>query len=303
LGGKKIIGEIKKMKIGLVDVDGHNFPNLALMKISAYHKSIGDSVEWVTIGRYDKTYMSKVFTFTPDYELGFSEYGEIIKGGTGYMNFIDLPPEIDKMSPDYTLYPNTESAYGFLTRGCIRNCPWCIVPKKEGMLRPYMDIEEFLQDKKSAILMDNNVLAHEYGLSQIEKIVRLRIKIDFNQGLDARIIAENEHIAELLGRVKWLKQLRMACDTKYQMPYIEKATYLLRKHGCKPQSYFIYVLVKDIDDALERVEFLRQLKLTPFAQPYLDFETGKTTKELKRFARWVNHKAIFNTVSFENYKA
>lgn len=290
-------------KIALIDVDGHNFPNLALMKISAYHKSIGNSVEWAGIGNYDQTYMSKVFTFTPDYQLGFSNYGEIIKGGTGHKTNIELPKHIDVMAPDYELYPNLNSAYGFLTRGCPRKCAWCIVPKKEGDIYAYMDIDEFLKDKKSAILLDNNVLAHDHGLQQIEKIVKLGIRIDFNQGLDARIIAENIEIAKLLGKVKWLKPLRMACDTNSQMPYLEKATELLRKYDCKPQKYFVYVLVREIKDALERVEFLRRLKLDPFAQPYIDFETGKTTKELRRFARWVNHKAIFNTVPYAQYRS
>jgi hypothetical protein len=281
-------------RIALIDVDGHNFPNLALMKISAYHKSIGNSVEWAGIGTYDITYMSKVFTFSPDYQNGFSTYGEIIKGGSGYKTDNVLPKHIDMMMPDYELYPNITSAYGFLTRGCPRKCSWCIVPKKEGDIYAYMDIEDFLKDKKSAILMDNNVLAHEHGLTQIEKIIRLGIKIDFNQGLDARIIAENIEIAKLLGKVKWLKPLRMACDTSSQMPYLQKATELLRKYDCKPQRYFVYVLVKDIADALVRVELLRRLNLSPFAQPYIDFETGKTTKELRRFARWVTTFRVYD---------
>lgn len=288
------------MKIGLIDVDGHNFPNLALMKISAYHKSIGDLVEWVTIGDYNKTYMSKVFTFSQDITFGLSNYGEIIKGGTGYNNIV-LPDFIDSMCPDYSIYPKFKEAYGFLTRGCPNKCDWCIVPKKEGNIKPYSDIEDFLDSRKSVVLMDNNVLASEHGLRQIEKITRLKIKIDFNQGLDARIIAKNEHIAELLGKVRWLKPLRMACDTVSQMPYIEKATELLRKHNVTPKRYFIYVLVKEIEDAMKRVEFLDKLGLDPFAQPYRNFINNKVDKELNRFARWVNHKAIFRSVEFKNY--
>ena len=287
------------MKIGLISVDGHNFPNLALMKLSAYHKKMGDDVSWVTIGNYDRTYMSKVFTFTPDHEKGFSDYGEVIKGGTGYGYGI-LPPEVEAMCPDYSIYPMFKEAFGFLTRGCPNKCSWCFVPKKEGNIRPYADIEEFLDGRKAAILMDNNVLAHEHGLSQIEKIIRLKIKVDFNQGLDARLITDE--IAQLLSRVRWYRPIRMACDTRSQMPYIETAVKLLRKHGAKPSAYFVYVLVKDIPDALERVEFLRELGCDPFAQPYIDF-SGKVsvTKEQKRFARWVNHKAIFKSVLYENY--
>lgn len=225
------------MKIGLIDVDGHNFPNLALMKISAYHKSIGDMVEWATMGNYDRTYMSKIFTFTKDKDPELGSYGEIIKGGTGYNITNYLPYDMDRMYPDYSIYPQFKEAYGFLTRGCPNHCSWCIVPKKEGDIKPYMDIEEFLYGRKAAILMDNNVLASEYGLIQIEKIIRLGIKVDFNQGLDACLI-DNEK-AQLLSKVKWYKPLRLACDSEAQIPHIRRATWLLRKHGATPSRYFV----------------------------------------------------------------
>jgi len=289
------------MNIGLIDVDGKHFPNLALMKISAYHKQLGDQVSFASLGYYDKLYYSKVFTFTPDYTDSFASSDCIIKGGTGYKNFDTLAKEIEHILPDYTLY-NCNSAYGFLTRGCIRKCPWCIVPEKEGSLKPNADIKEFLGNMKSAILLDNNVLASEWGLSQIEKIVDLKIKIDFNQGLDARIIASNPDIAKLLAKCKWLKPLRMACDTKAQMDSIEKATNLLRQYGCTPKKYFIYCLVQDIEDAHERVLFLKSLNLSPFCQPFINFEDGKTELQQRRFARWVNMKAIFNTVEWKDYK-
>jgi len=288
-------------KIGLIDADGKNYPNIALMKISAYHKSIGDQVSWVSIGEYDYTYISKVFTFSHDFIKGLSNYGKIIKGGTGY-NYDTLPNYIDTLCPDYSIYPQYKEAYGFLTRGCPKKCSWCIVPKKEGDICAYADIENFLNGRKIAVLMDNNVLAHEHGLKQIEKLSKLGIKVDFNQGLDAEIIAKNESIAKLLSTIKWYKPLRMACDTKKQMKYIEKATELLRKYNTRPTNYFVYVLVKDIEDALIRVEFLRKLKLDPFAMPYRDFITNTPpNRKQKDFARWVNHKAIFATISFDQY--
>lgn len=286
----------------MIDIDGHNFPNLALMKISAYHKSISDSVEWATIGSYDRTYMSKVFTFSQDYELGLLNYGEVVKGGTGYGMMEVLPDYIDKLCPDYSIYPKFNQAYGFLTRGCPNHCTWCIVPEKEGNIRPYADIEEFLAGRKEVVLMDNNVLAHEHGLQQIEKIIRLGIRIDFNQGLDARIIAKDREVAKLLSKVKWISSLRMACDTKSQIPYIDKAISNLNDFGFKNYKVFVYVLVKDIQDAMEIVMFLKEKGCDPFAQPYRDFVMNKQpTREQKRFARWVNRKAIFKSVKFENY--
>ena len=289
-------------KIGLIDIDGHNFPNLALMKLSAFHKQKGDNVEFVTIGDYDKTYMSKVFTFSPEFINGFGNYGEVVRGGTGFNRTNTLTDEIEHIMPDYSLY-KTDKAYGFLTRGCPNKCQWCIVPKKEGLIKGNADITEFWNGQKEAVLLDNNVLASDFGLKQIEKIIDLGIKIDFNQGLDARLIADNEDIAKLLSRVKWSKPLRMACDQKSQMKHIEKATKLLRKYNTTPKNYFIYLLVKDIEDAYERALFLKDLKLDPFAQPYRDFESNiLPTKEQKMFARWVNHKAIFKTIDWKDYK-
>lgn len=288
------------MRIGLLDIDGHNFPNLALMKISSFHKSLMDTVEWINFfSEYDKVYMSKVFTFTPDNGFIINST-EVIKGGTGYDCTIKLPDNIDKLKCDYSIYPNTEHAYGFLTRGCPNNCSWCVVPRKEGGIKPYADIYDILQGRKSAILMDNNVLASDWGIKQIDKISKSSIKIDFNQGFDARLI--DEPMARLLARVRWLSPLRMACDTQSQIPHIEKAVRLLREYNATPKNYFVYVLVKDIEDAMVRVEFLRKLKCDPFAQPYIDFSgKNKVTKEQRQFARWVNHKAIFKSVKYADY--
>jgi hypothetical protein len=292
---------VGKKKIGLIDVDGHNFPNIALMKLSAFHKLKGDEVEFATIGNYDKTYMSKIFTFTNDYLPSFGDLGEIIKGGTAYNND-KLPDEIEHMMPDYSLY-KTDKAYGFLTRGCPNKCTWCIVPKKEGKICINADITEFWNGQKEAVLLDNNVLAHKHGLEQIEKIIDLGIKVDFNQGLDARLIANNKDIANLLSRVKWSRYLRMACDTKSQMPFIEQALQNLNEFGFKNYRVFVYLLVKDIEDAHERAVFLKDKGCAPFAQPYRDFDNNiEPTKEQKRFARWVNHKAIFKTVQFSEYR-
>lgn len=290
------------MKIGLIDIDGHNFPNLALMKLSAYHKAKGDKVEFYSIfgGEYDIVYRSKVFTYTNDYQY-YINSKEIISGGTGYNYSVKLPFEVEHFMPDYSLYNETK-AYGFLTRGCPNNCSWCIVPQKEGKLVKNSDINEFWNGQKEVILLDNNVLASEHGLKQIEKIIDLKVKIDFNQGLDARIIADSKSIAELLSKVKWIRYIRLACDHKNQIPFIEKALENLNLYGIKNYKIFVYMLVKEIDDALLRARFLKNKGCSPFAQPYRNFETKKEpAKELKNLARWVNHKAIFQSVDFLDY--
>jgi len=288
------------MKIGLLDVDGHNFPSLALMKISSFYKKKGCDIEFARIEQeYDLLYKSKIFTFTLD-NSELYKTKEVILGGTGYNIHTKLPNEIDCMFPDYSLY-NCEHAYGFLTRGCPNKCSWCVVPEKEGNIKPYADIQDFIGDYKSAILMDNNVLASEYGIKQIEKIVSLGIKIDFNQGLDAKLI--DDSIAKLLSKVKWLKPLRLACDTPQSFEALHKAVEILRWRNVTPRRYFVYTLVKDPKEAMERVKKIKGIYCEPFCQPYRDFENKQEpTKEQKRFSRWVNITSVFNSVWWEDYK-
>lgn len=290
------------MKTGLIDVDGHNFPNLALMKIAGYHKQQGDNVEWVNhLEQYDKVYQSKVFTFTPDVKTvkTIVQAGEIIKGGTGYKMYDDL--FCDNVEPDYSVYPQYPHAYGFLTRGCVRHCPWCIVPKKEGNIRPYRDIETVLQDRKTAILMDNNVLASNHGLQQLEKIIDLKCKVDFNQGLDSRLVTDE--IAKLLSKIKWIRFIRFACDTIPAVEPLLKAIEKLNKYGIKNYRIFVYVLVKDVADANKRCKILKKLGVNPFAQIYRDFDNNiPPTDEQKHFAWYVNQKAVFNATEWEAYR-
>lgn len=284
------------MKIGLHDSDYTGYPNLALMKLSAWHKKQGDIVSFFTpLEEYEKIYSSKVFTWSKDCYLPSTA----ITGGTGYKNYHGLPDYIEHICPDYSLY-DIDYSMGFLTRGCPNSCTWCIVPRKEGNIKPHADIEEFAQHKK-IVLMDNNILACNYGIKQIEKIIRLGLKVDFNQGLDAKLV--DESIARLLSKIKWLHPLRLACDSESQIEAIQKAVTLLRWHNVSPRRYFVYILVRDIKDALERVRFLKAFDLDPFAQPYRDYDNQvAVTQDQKDFARWVNHKAIFKSVPWEEYK-
>jgi len=285
------------LKIGLHDADNTKYPNLALMKISAWHKAKGDNVLFcvpIMSKCFDRVYSSKVFTFTSETLL----QGNVQKGGTGYLLFDKLSDEIEHICPDYSLY-NIDYSMGFLTRGCPNHCGWCIVNKKEGNIFANADIDEFLRHKK-VVLMDNNVLASDHGIEQIEKIANLNVKVDFNQGLDARLI--DDSIARRLSKLKWLHPLRLACDCQSQMPIIQKAVTLLRWHNTTPSRYFVYCLIEDVDEALERVRFLKGLYLDPFAQPYIDFQNKIIpTKRQKDFARWVNHKAIFKSVEWKDY--
>lgn len=286
------------MRIGLHDSDNTGFPNLALMKLSAYLRKEGHQTEVYSTGKkYDRVYSAKVFSFTAQCEHLPTD---CIKGGTGYGDYsVVLPSKVEHILPDYSLY-GADFSLGFITRGCPNKCSWCIVPNKEGVIRSHSDVSEFIAHK-DVVLMDNNVLAIDHGIDQIRKLIKLGVRVDFNQGIDARRVDAN--IARLLSQLKWLHPVRFACDTLSQMESVQKAVTLLRWNNCTPRRYFVYVLVKDIDDAIERIQFLKGLDLDPFAQPYRDFSTNvEPTQEQKDLARWCNHKAIFKTVSWEEYK-
>ena len=251
------------MKIGLHDAEkeylkNKSFPNYALMKISAWHKARGDTVEWWNpLYRYDRVYSSKVFDFTP-----VNPYlpEDVIRGGTGYR---DIPmdkmllPEIDDAFPDYSIYPDCDYAIGYITRGCPNNCRWCIVPKKEGGIKAYRTWEKLVrQDTDKLVLMDNNILACEYGIEQLESMIGSKYRIDLNQGMDARLVTE--HVADILSRLSWIRFIRFSCDQKSQIQSVKNAIELLKSKGVKPDRIFIYILVTaDVQDAADRVESLK----------------------------------------------
>ena len=295
------------MNIGLIDVDSHGFPNLALMKLSAWHKLQGDIVEWYNpFDHYDKVYMAKVFNFTEDYRQWITNTHQIEKGGTGYDLSKILPIDIDRVIPDYDLYNiDKKLAYGFLTRGCPNKCKWCIVPQKEGKMTPYMDIEEVaVNGRKNIILMDNNVLASDYGLQQIEKIVRLGLRVDFNQGLDARLVTDD--IAKLLAKVKWIKRIRFGCDTPGQIAECERATALIDKYNYKGGYFFYCILLNDFKEAFTRVNHWRMKggRFLPHCQPYRDLNNPHQIipQWQKDLAGWTNKKWVFRSCEFKDFE-
>ena len=221
-------------------------------------------------------------------------------GERGIRIILRSPPHIESIFPDYSIYPHVDYAIGFLTRGCIRNCPWCIVPKKEGKIRPNQTWEQIKrQDSNRIVFMDNNVLASDWGIEQIEKLGQVKVYVDFNQGLDARLITPE--IAKLLGKLHWIRFLRLACDTSAMLPVIERAVGYLKEAGVKEHRLWAYALVQDVEEAHKRILALDRMGVTPFAQPYIDFDGGEPTPEQKYLARWCNNKTVFKTVAFEDY--
>ena len=223
------------MKIGLIDVDSHNFPNLPLMKLSAYHKKKGDSVEWydpLFTGHCDIVYCSKIFSFTRDYEY-FIDAEKVLKGGSGYCIELingkevynkqkdhNLPYEIEHIYPDYSIYPQycKETAYGRLTLGCPRQCSFCHTGVKDGTCsKKVADLSEFWNGQKNIVLLDQNILSCEDWKNLLQQLIDSKAYIDFNGGLDIRMMTEEKAI--MLNKIK-VKQWHFAWDRYEDKKYI-----------------------------------------------------------------------------------
>ena len=295
------------MRIAIHDAEKEHlkhktFPNYALMKISAYHKSIGDTVEWWNpFEEYDRVYSSKVMDFTP-----VNEYlpPNTIKGGTGYGIYENLPPEIDSMFPDYSIYPECDYAIGFITRGCPNKCSWCYVPKKEGNIKPYRKWQELVRtDSDKLVLMDNNILACDYGVEQLRELSKTDYKIDLNQGMDIRLV--NDEICAILKDIKWLKYIRFSCDSKVQLPFFDKAVKLFDKHKISKSKIFIYLLVrKDILEAEERLKALCGIykHFNIYAQPERNEPKGIIPDKMQlEFAQRYVYGRCYKSETWEDY--
>ena len=300
------------MKIGLIDVDGHRFPNLPLMKLSAHHKINGDVVEWYNPliawkYPYDKVYMSKVFTFTPDY-LHPVNAQEIIRGGTGYFypdGGQSLPPEIEHIYPDYSLYPTwtKDTAYGFLTRGCPRGCGFCIVGDKEGRRsRKVANLSEFWHGQKNIVLLDPNTIACPEWEDILQQLIDSDAWVDFSQGVDIRFMTDKK--AEMIKRIK-VKNIHFAWD-KYEDKdkIIPQLKMFKEQTGWDKRKMTVYVLTNfdtTIEQDLERIYTIRDLGFWPYVMIY-DKQTTKPSDDVRKIQRWVNMRAIFESVErFEDY--
>lgn len=297
------------MQIGLHDAEmehikGKIFPNYALMKISAWHKAQGDNVEWWNpLKRYNHIFSSKVFDFTPE-----NPYlpENTIRGGTGYADVPleqTLSPLIDEMFPDYSIYPACDYAIGYITRGCPNNCRWCVVPSKEGEIKPYRSWRELVRsDSKKLVLMDNNILASDFGIAQLESLVGSGYAIDLNQGMDARLV--DERVAKILAGLKWIKYIRFSCDQQAQIEPIVRTAELLAKYGVKPYRLFIYLLVTaDIEDAARRVEALKRLgNITIYAQAERNERQGIVPNKMQlEFAQRYVYSGRYRLESWAQY--
>lgn len=306
------------MRIGLIDVDGHNFPNLALMRLSAYHKSLGDTVEWwqTDFIYYDKVYMSKIFSDAYSQEPQTPiNCGEVIKGGTGYaIKLLDgkeyfdksvhknLPPEIERMFPDYSIYPEFDFAVSMTSRGCPRGCSFCHVAAKEGRCAVKVaDVSDFWNGQPEIRVLDPNITA----LKETDKRVLMRqyretgAVIDFTQGLDIRLLNEND-VDDLNGMR--LRTIHFAWDNPLD-ELESKFKAFANRFRRKSNIAMVYCLVNfnsTMEQNLYRIYTLRDLGYDPYVMIY---NKPSAPKEIRALQRWCNNKLIFKSCKrFEEYK-
>ena len=288
------------MNIGLIDIDGHNFPNFALMKLSAWHNDRGDNVEWADAmfgGGYDRIYKSKIFTFTPDDNTPWN--CEEVCGGTGYDIKSRLPEEVEKSAAmDYSLYPQYDFSIQFFSRGCIRQCPFCLVHDKEGGIHPVEPVELNPRGKHIEVL-DNNFFANPEWKFAVDYLLRAKQKVNLH-GVDVRIM--NEEQAYWLNRLPLYKSVHIAWDLP-QIDLTDKLREVIRY--IKPWKLMCYILVgfnSTMEQDLYRIERCRELGIKPYVMPYREFENKtKPSQYAKDLAQYVNKTMIFKSCKFEEF--
>ena len=305
-------------KIGLVDVDGHNFPNLALMRISAWHKAQGDEVEWWqgNLFYYDIVYMSKIFSdaYSVEKDKPYNA-GEVIRGGTGYCislkngkevfdenKNVVLPQYMERMFPDYSIYPQYDFAVSMTSRGCPNNCGFCHVTQKEGRCSVKVaDVKDFWNGQKEIKVLDPNITACREKRDLMRQYIDTKAWIDFTQGIDIRLTDEAD-IADL-NEMK-LKNVHFAWDnprvdlTKKFKAYAEKAKH--KPHGSFGTVYVLTNFDSTIEEDLYRIYTLRDLGFDPDVRVY---NKPSAPQEIRDLQRWCNNRVIFYSCPrFEDYK-
>lgn len=305
------------MKIGLIDVDGHNFPNLALMRISAYHKAKGDEVEWwwTDFIHYDIVYMSKIFS--DDYTQDIPEplnADRVIKGGTGYAIHLvdgkevfdkethrDLPPEIEKCFPDYSIYPQFDFAVSMTSRGCPRGCSFCHVAAKEGRCSVKVgNVSDFWNGQKEIKVLDPNITACKDKRELMAQYRETGAILDFTQRLDIRLL--NDADIEDINHMR-IKYLHFAWDNPRDdlKPKFEYFAKNFRRNSDIGTVYCLTNFNSTMEENLYRIYTLRDLGYKPYVMVY---DKVHAPKEVRRLQRWCNNKIIFNKCKkFEDYDA
>lgn len=297
------------MNIGLIDVDGTKFPNLVLMKLSAWYKAHGHTTyllkpDDVLLGgdlftQYDKMIGACVFTDNQEICRKLVKVGVCV-GGSGFDISLRLPDEVEHIYPDYDLYCIKNEAYGFLTRGCPRGCPFCIVAEKEGKESyKVADLSEWWHGQKYIKLLDPNLLACKDRIDLLKQLVSSRATIDVTQGFDARLL--DDETIELINALK-IKMIHFAWDNPRDVKCRKALERFSRVNTLDFRKRRVYVLTNywsTIKEDLMRVYWLREHGYDPYVMIY---DKPHAPKDICRLQRWVNNKYIFRSCKFfEDY--
>lgn len=285
------------MNTMIIQVDGVE-PNLALMKLSAWRKKCGDNIDYYPIPfkHYDLAFMSKIFDFSPN--VTHRIHADVVsRGGTGYDLTSVLVPEAENSYPDYETF-GCDYAVGFTTRGCVRSCPFCVVPQKEGIVHRVADLSDFWHGQEKIQLLDNNLTASPTDFERTcLQLADSKALVNFSQGLDLRLITYEQ--VRLLKKVKRWKQIHFAWDNIKEETEILRGINILKQESFSLHYIMVYVLIgydSTPEEDLYRVETLRKLGVDPFVMPF-----NKKDSYQKRFARWCNAKQIFRSTTWEEY--
>lgn len=290
------------MKIGLIDVDGHNFPNIALMKLASWHRLHGDVVEWAMpmFERYDRIYASKIFTFSPDFNPAEYTTDEFIRGGTGYDIKSRLPEEVDQHTGlAYDLYPKYPFSVQIYSRGCIRYCPFCLVHDKEGSIHTVQPMQ-WNPNAQWIEVLDNNFFANPEWRKAVENLKAQNLPIKFH-GVDIRIMDEEQ--AQALNSLRIKGYIHIAWD----LPNIDLTTQLetIIKF-IKASKIACYVLIgfnSTKEQDLYRLNTLKRLGILPFVQPFRDYRNLRQISQYEKdISRWANRAWLFKSMDFVDYE-
>lgn len=289
------------MKVRLISLTPTGFPNLALMKISAYHKAQGDTVS-LDEPEPDLVYVSSPFSQYKDacdYSKMFPD-AKIEYGGYGFSDR-QLPYEIEHLLPDYSIF-NCDHSMGFTTRGCIRNCWFCQVPKKEGQIRINSPVQEFHHpDHDTVVLLDNNILYfNDWFMQNTDYILKEDLKVEIESGIDMRLV--NDANAERLKELKHAGRLHFAFDDLSYETEVRRGIEILEEAGFKPRYLMCYILAwpGGFDDAWRRHEIIwKEYGIDPFIQV---FNNSRKDPSIRRFARWCNKPQLRKSCEYSEYK-
>jgi hypothetical protein len=305
-------------KVLLVDADS-KIPNIALMKLSRYHKDRGDQVDFVRLNLsgygpsvkskkkvknagYDRTYASVVFTRNAN-SIQYETDQGLQVGGSGADLAKRLPIQVDVCREDYSLYPENDKAWGFITRGCIRKCSFCFVPKKEGALSMYQHPAHIIRPEfPITMFLDNNFLAYEQHEDILRWLIENNTKCQFNQGLDLRLL--NEHNVELLSRLRYYKEFIFAFDHISYVKSVEEKVALFRRYNPKPWKIKLFILVgynSTLEEDLWRIDWCIKNNIYPYVMRHAQCWESPDSLFYIDLAAWTNQNKCVKSMTFEEF--